>query len=154
MPDLIAGRVYRATLIPSAYTEHAAWQSMDHYLTDWRRAETTLREQIEHLTRLRDERKEATENGRWPRRDMTEPHAEAAGTVDLVDALRGAVDAARERRKAAAGMRYRRPEADIQDGSEAAALNPECQQGKCGNCDGNALHPSGVIGACEHTCHG
>lgn len=34
-----------------------------------------------------------------------------------------------------------------------AALNPECQQGKHDNCDGNALHPDDSIGPCECPHH-
>lgn len=33
------------------------------------------------------------------------------------------------------------------------ALNPECQQGKHDNCDGQALHPDDSIGPCECSHH-
>lgn len=65
-PDLLASTVLARTKLPSRYLDHAAHQGMTVYLADWEEAHRRLGEAIEQLRAARDERRSATDEGRWP----------------------------------------------------------------------------------------
>lgn len=95
MVDRIASAVERGTSISDRYRESASWQSMDAFLVDWHRAQHRLNRQITELTKLRDERRDATERGEWP--PPTTSPAEGR-VVDLMAALEQSIADARAAR--------------------------------------------------------
>lgn len=66
--DKLEAMVLRRTRLTDGYREHAALQSMDAYLHDWREAHIALGRRIAELEDLRRIRQQQIMAGAWPTR--------------------------------------------------------------------------------------
>lgn len=95
---LLADFIRRTTGIPKTYREHAAYQSIDAYLDDWRKAHDQLGKRIEALQALRDERALQVLQGEWPPAALEEPVPERPQVEDLLANLERSIVAAKAAR--------------------------------------------------------
>ncbi len=66
MPDKLYHTVRARTDLPEGYQTHAAPESMDVFLQDWRAAYLRLGSQIEALEQMTEQRTAEKASGNWP----------------------------------------------------------------------------------------
>jgi hypothetical protein len=66
VPDQLFPTVQHRAAVSDTYRQHAAAQSMDYYLRDWRKAHDLLGRRIAELEAMHRERVAETEAGAWP----------------------------------------------------------------------------------------